>query len=235
MEKPWTAEDLLVLNRWATIARLLSGVAHDVNNALQVIGGSVELLQDLDLPEAAVTRLGRIRTQHTRAAVVIQNLLAFAREEPDVIGALNLRELISRAVSLRAFAIGRAGLRIAVNAPQVDSCGSRGNRMLLQQAVLNLITNAEQALKGTVDGAITVELCQEGGWVTVRVCDNGPGVPDDLRERVFEPFFTTKSSREASGLGLAVARGIAEQSGGTLSIERPALGASFALRLPLAR
>lgn len=88
MEKQWTTEDLLVLNRWATIARLLSGVAHDVNNALQAIGGAVELLQDLDLPEAAITRLGRIRTQHTRAAVVIQNLLAFTREEPDVIGAI---------------------------------------------------------------------------------------------------------------------------------------------------
>ena len=227
-----TLENLVLLNRSATIARLLSGVAHDVNNALQVIGGSVELLDDLALPDAAVTRIARIRTQHARAATVVQDLLAFARESPEGAASISVRDFVARALSLRAFSVSRAGLTLAFDAPDGQSFTVKANRMQLQQAVLNLIGNAEQSLAGKSGGAITVTLAVEHGLVVIRVADNGPGVPIENRERIFEPFFTTRPKADASGLGLTVARTIAGQYGGSLVLEPLESGATFALRLP---
>jgi signal transduction histidine kinase len=99
---------------------------------------------------------------------------------------------------------------------------------------LNLIVNAEQALAGQPDGTIRIELELPGGWVVVRVSDNGPGIDPEVAERLFEPFVTTRSRDESSGLGLAVARHIGEEHGGTLTLEPTETGASFALRLPAA-
>jgi two-component system CheB/CheR fusion protein len=105
---------------------------------------------------------------------------------------------------------------------------------LLMQALLNLIINAEQALAGQPGGAIRVELDLPAGMVIVRVSDNGRGIDPAMADRLFEPFMTTRSREEASGLGLAVARQIAEQHGGTLTLERTDTGACFALCLPAA-
>ena len=232
MSNTLTPDDLVTLNRAATIARLLSGVAHDVNNALQVIGGSVELLEDLSLPPVAVTRIGRIRSQHERAATVVHNLLAFARERTEGTTRINVNEMVTRTISLRAFAISRAGIAITVDAPPGRALSTQGNPMELQQALLNLLANAEQALAGVAGAAIAVQLTEEDGSVLIRVSDNGPGVPAELRAEVFEPFFTTRSRSDASGLGLAVARAIAERSGGKLDLEESASGASFVMRLP---
>ncbi len=234
MSDELSPDDYVLLNRSATIARLLSGVAHEVNNALQVIGGSVELLDDVSLPEQARVRIGRIRAQHDRAATVVHNLMAFARERPDGVARVSLRELLTRAVGLRAYAAGRAGLRIDLALPEGRALTVQGNPMEVQQAVLNLIANAEQALTGVAGGAIRVELADDGAMLAVRVMDNGPGVPLELRERVFEPFFTTRPRTEAAGLGLPAASQVARRAGGSLTLEDTAVGASFVLRLPTA-
>ena len=231
-----TLDDLLVLNRGATIARILIGVAHEVNNALQVIGGTAELLAGIpDLPATVTGRLARIRTQQARAAAAITEVLAFARETPDGRANINMREVVARAVSLRSFAIGRAGLAIRFNAPDDQPLTVHANRMDVKHAVLNLIQNAEQALDGAGSGSISVDAAREDGWVVVRVADNGPGVPEEARDRIFEPFVTTRSRLEASGLGLTVTRAIAERCGGTVRLERASPGACFALRLPALR
>jgi signal transduction histidine kinase len=227
--------DLLTLNRAATVARLLAGVAHEVNNALQVIGGTTELLQATPgLPASVADGLRRIVTQNTRAAVAIQEVMLFARQKGDSTTRTNMREIARRSAALRSFAIGRARLSIAVDAPPTGRFIVEGNESLLQLAVLNLIVNAEQALAGRQGGAIRVELAESPGQTVLRVCDNGPGVDPVAAEEMFEPFFTTRPREEASGLGLSVARLIAEQHGGTLELEPQDTGARFALRLPAA-
>lgn len=235
VEQKLTLEDLVVLNRSAVLARLLSGVAHEVNNALQVIGGSVELLEkDPTLPPSAAVKLTRIHKQQARAAAVIGSLLTFAREGADGRGSIDLREVVSQAVALRTYAAGRAGIRINMSPPADEALSVHGNRRELQQAVLNLIANAEQALAGVPGAQIDVRLETLAGCVVLRVEDNGPGVPPDLAERIFEPFFTTRRGHDASGLGLAVVRSIAERSEGTISFEPRRPGAAFVLRLPAA-
>ncbi len=226
--------DLVTLNRAATVARLVAGVVHEFNNALQVIGGTTELLQNTPgLPASVADGLQRIAVQNARAAVAIPEVMLFARQK-DAPGRVNLRDIANRSVTLRSFAIGRARLTIALDAPTTGRLVVNGNAALLQLAVLNLIVNAEQALAGQKGGAIRVELEEAPGSVVLRVTDNGPGVDPAARAELFESFVTTRSRDESSGLGLSVARIVAEQHGGTLTMKEQDSGACFALRLPSA-
>ena len=228
-------EDLVTLNRAATVARLVSGVFHELNNSLQVIGGLAELLQDAPgVPGSVADGLRRIHGQQAKAAGAIAEVMLFTRQKADARGRVNMRDLAVRSVGLRSFAIGRARLSIAFDPPTSGQVDVNGYAVLLQQAVLNLIVNAEQSLAGQSGGAIRVEMSLSAGWVVLRVSDNGRGVDPAIADRLFEPFVTTRSRDESSGLGLFVARHIAEQHGGTLTLESASAGASFALRLPAA-
>jgi two-component system C4-dicarboxylate transport sensor histidine kinase DctB len=227
--------DLLTLNRATTIARLLAGAAHEVNNALQVIGGTTELLQATPgLPDSIAEGLQRIAVQNARAATAIQEVMLFARQKVDTIDRVNLRGIAQRAVALRSFAIGRARLSVRVDASSTGRFLVKGNETLLQLAVLNLIINAEQALTGQKGGAILVQVEESPGSVVLRVADNGPGINGAMADALFESFFTTRSREEASGLGLSVARLVAEQCGGTLTLKPQDEGACFEMRLPAA-
>lgn len=227
------AEDLVTLNRSATVARLVAGVFHELNNSLQVIGGLAELLQDTTgLPASVADGLKRIHGQNAKAGSAIAEVMAFARQKTDVRGRVNMRDLVVRAVRLRSFAIGRARLTIGFDPPKAGRVDVTGYATQLQQAVFNVIVNAEQALAGQQGGAIRVEMDLPEGSVVVRVSDNGPGVDSSVADRLFGPFVTTKSREESSGLGLFVARHIAEQHGGTLSYESRGAGACFEMRLP---
>lgn len=226
-------EDLVTLNRTATVARLVAGVFHELNNSLQVIGGLAELLQDTPgTPPPVADGLRRIHEQSVKAAAAIADVMTFSRRKPDAGGRVNMRDLTTRAVGLRTFAISRARLTMLYEPPKAGVVDVQGSANLLLQAMLNLIVNAEQALAGRPGGTIRVELALPPGFVVVRVSDNGPGVDPALAERLFEPFTTSRSRDESSGLGLAVARQIAELHGGTLTLEHADAGACFAMRLP---
>jgi signal transduction histidine kinase len=228
-------DDLVTLNRSATVARLVAGVFHELNNSLQVIGGLAELLQDTPgIPPAVADGLRRIHGQNTKAGMAVAEVMAFSRQKTDARGRVNMRDLTTRAVGLRTFAIGRARLTMVYDPPKSGGVDVEGfpNQLLL--VVLNLIVNAEQALAGQQGGTIRVDLELPAGWVVVRVSDNGPGIDPAMAVQVFEPFMTTRSREESSGIGLAVARHIAEQHGGTLTLEPSNAGATFALRLPTA-
>lgn len=221
---------LVDLSRSVTTARLLSGVVHEVNNALLVISGTVELLEARkDLPEPVVRALDRLRRQSSRAAAALAEVLAFTHAPLDERVEVTLRDVASAAVELRRFAVSRAGLSIQL-APGTEPCVVRGNRGALQQAILNLIIKAEQALAGT-GGRIMVEAGTSGDWVTVRVSDEGQGVRGE-RDTMFEPFVATRPASDTAGLGLFAARMIVEAHGGTLALDEEAAGSSLLIRVP---
>jgi C4-dicarboxylate-specific signal transduction histidine kinase len=210
-------------------------VPHNINNALQVIGGTTELLTATPgLAEPVAQGLRRIAGQNARAAGAISELTRFLRQRDDARTRVNLREIVTRAVALRVFAVGRARLTITAVAPEGGRLLVTGAAAALHLAVLNLIVNAEQALAGRQGGAIRVTVEEPDGQVVVRVEDNGPGVEEGVRGQIFEPFVTTRSRDECSGLGLAVARHVAEAHGGTLTLEASETGALFVMRLPSA-
>jgi signal transduction histidine kinase len=229
-----SADQLVTLNRASTIARLLTGLAHEVNNALLVISGNAELLEErTDVPDAVAKGLLRIRSQSARAAGVINEVLDFARGDPQGRGRVNLRDIAAGAVSLRSYAIGRARLKIALTPSEDPRVIVDGSRVLLLQVMLNLVSNAEQALAGIPGGEIRIEVGAEGSHGVLRVVDSGRGVAAGDRARIFEPFVTTRPGEESSGLGLAAGRRIAELHGGSLDLEVTPAGASFVLKLPL--
>lgn len=222
---------LLALNRATTTARLLSGVIHEINNALQVISGTVELLEArTDLPPATKPALDRLRNQSTRMAATLSEVQLFTRASVHETALVSLREVAEHSATLRTFAIRRAGLTISVTDEGGEPVVS-GNRAQLQQAVLNVIANAEQALAPARRGAIHVHVDADDQWVTVRVSDEGPGVAMQPREAVFEAFTTTRDPWEGAGLGLWAASRVAAAHGGTLTVEGES-GNVFALRLP---
>jgi len=234
MSVPTPSEHYLTLNRLATIARLVAGAAHEVNNALQVIGGSAELLQNrTDLPEPVQKTLTRIRDQTNRAASAMTGVVALSRTQPDGVHQLDIRDVASRAVELRQYAIGRADLTVQLRLPPTSQL-VQGHRLHLLQAALNLIQNAEQALAPRRAGLIQVEVVEDGDHVLLRVSDDGPGVPAAEAEDIFQPFVTSRPRPESTGLGLAVARDIAVAHRGSLELEPIATGACFRLRLPRA-
>lgn len=225
-------DDHVTLNRLATAARLMSGATHEVNNALQVISGTVELLMaSPDVPDTVLQSLARIHAQSARAAAAMVGMAALSRPPADGPNTFDARDVVSRAADLRRYAIGRSGLSISLDAA-AEPLMVRGNAAQLLQAVVNLIENAEQALSGRAAGRIQVTAALDGSAVRVLVADNGPGLATDVADRVFDPFVTTRPRPDSVGLGLPVARAIAGAHGGTLVAEPSTHGATFALRIP---
>ena len=225
-----TPDALVALSRAATTARLLSGVIHEINNALLVVSGTVELLEGRrDLPEAAARPLERLRTQSHRMALAIAQVTAFTQAPLGEVTDVSFRDVVRTAADLRRFAVTRAGLTMEV-AAEGDPCLTRGNPGELQQAVLNLIISAEQALAGT-RGHITVATAKSPESVQVRVADNRPAAAESP-EQMFEPFVATRSPTDLSGLSLFAARAIVERHGGTLAVERDAERTALVMRLP---
>ncbi|MBI4266543.1 MAG: HAMP domain-containing histidine kinase [Acidobacteria bacterium] len=225
---------LIALNRSVTAARLLSGAVHEVNNALQVISGTVEILQGrTDLGDPVTRALERVRAQSARAANALADVLVFTKGAVDESARIDLRQTIAYCLGVRSFAVHRAGLSSRFESNPDEAYVTTGSRPLVQQAILNLIVNAEEASADT-RGTISVELRREGPWNEVRVTDEGRGVALEPRERAFEPFVSTRDAWQGAGLGLWAARAIAEAHGGTLTVEDSAQGATFVLRLPTA-
>jgi C4-dicarboxylate-specific signal transduction histidine kinase len=235
MTPPLNSDELVALNRLTLVARVFAGTAHDVNNALQIISGSAELLASSGDTSAPARRaVERIQAQSARAAGALQEMLQFARDRGEASSRVSLRDVASKAIALRMFQIRRAGLALAFDAEAAPQAVVTGASVRLQQAVLNLIINAEQALQGIEGGVISVELAETADGAVLRVIDNGRGLDPVLADRAFEPFVTTRPVADASGLGLAASRIIARDLGGDITFDPRASGSCTVLRLPLA-
>ena len=223
---------LLALNRATTAARLLSGVVHDVNNALQVISGTVELLASRpDLPAAVAPSLDRLGRQTARAAAILADVQRFTRAPLTDTDRVNLREVAEHSLTLRSFHIKRANLTSRIEAAEGKQFYVTGNRAKLQQALLNMIMNAEQALAGS-NGEVLIELDATDSSVLLTVRDKGAGLTVQPPESAFEAFVSTRDPWDGAGLGLWAAREIAREHGGQAAVRTSPEGTSATLTLP---
>jgi len=230
---PQVPERLLRINRLAMQARFVSGMAHEVNNSLQVMGGLVELLADrADLPDDVRTRLQRIGDQADRVGGVIRQVLGYTRSEGGQRRQTDLVTVIDRAVALRRYHLGRLGVDLSWDPGTSPRVMLEVDEPQLQQALLNLIVNAEEALERAPERRLHISI--EAGEAVVRclVADSGPGIDPALRDRVFEPFFTTRQSARNVGLGLPAVAAIASAHGGRVRLVETGPGATFVLELP---
>jgi C4-dicarboxylate-specific signal transduction histidine kinase len=223
----------------AALGQFVAGIAHELNNPLQGVLGHVELI--LQGPVQTTTRVKRdlkvVFREAERAAKIVHNLLVFAGSRRITRRRINANNIISRVIALRAGACAAANIEIVTSlAPKLPRVG--GDALLLQQVLLNMVLNAEQAL-ATVDGPRRIEVRtlrrgREG--IEIHIADNGPGIPPEALPRIFEPFFTTKEVGQGTGLGLAIAYGIVQEHDGRLiATNRPEGGALFIVQLPSGR
>jgi C4-dicarboxylate-specific signal transduction histidine kinase len=219
-------------NRLSLIARVVSSTVHDVNNALQVIGGSAELLEMAPGATEAVLRRGQtIGTQAKRASTLLNELSAFVRDARDRDERVGLHGLCSQALAMRHYSLAKLRVASAVEGEEVFV---EANPRELLQVLLNLVINAEQALTETTEGRLRLVVGQDGGQATVRIEDNGAGVDPNAIDRLFEA--ETSEPNEAGDLriGLAVSRWLATRMRGTLTYAPAAgRGACFTLQLPI--
>ncbi len=211
------------------LAQFVAGVAHELNNPLQGVLGHLELVRrDPGLPGPVRRDLALIHREADRAARIVRNLLLFAGSGRLQRRALDINTVASRVLKLRARAMEAGGIEVtrdlAAGLPRI-----KGDALLLQQALLNLVINAEQAMAG--GGRLAVRTAPAGpGRIELSVEDSGPGLAPDVRSRLFEPFFTTKDVGHGTGLGLAITFGIVQAHGATIEAGNHAGGgARFAI------
>jgi signal transduction histidine kinase len=227
--------DLLTLNRMVLIARLFPGTAHEVNNALQIISGSADVLGPQSNGDAVQRSAQRIRAQTDRAAEALRTLMDFLHERDGDEGRFPLARILRMALTLRAYATRRAGISLTFDMGEAEQASVRGSRGELLQAVLNLLINAEQALQGRTGETITLELRASPTEVRVRVIDRGPGLPAGMAEQLFTPFASLPPGTGRPGLGLAAARLIARRHGGDITVESGDSGTCATLSVPVER
>ena len=229
-------QQLIQSGKLASIGELAAGVAHEINNPLFAILGLVEfLLLDADPASKAGERLTLIQETALEIKEIVRALLDFARERSDERARISLRDVAHQTVELmrRTSSAKQVELIESYTSDDVDVIGS-GNQ--LKQIFVNLVSNANQALKVGGGGTITIEVWRDGEHACACVRDDGPGMAPDVAAKIFEPFFTTKRDVGGTGLGLSVSFGIARAHGGSLTAHsEPERGAAFTLRLPIAR
>jgi PAS domain S-box-containing protein len=228
------AEQLMQQEKLAAVGQLVSGVAHELNNPLASVMAFAQLL----LAASTATpydhhAIDAIHQEAKRAAKIVSNLLTFARQHQPERRITDLNRVVEDTLELRGYALRLANVEINANLDPMLPL-TWADPFQLQQVMLNLVSNAEQALSNW-DGprAITIESFSAEGQLVVRVCDTGPGVPAEHQRRVFNPFFTTKPVGEGTGLGLSISDGIVREHGGRIRLESQAgRGATFVIELP---
>lgn len=218
--------------RIEALGRVAGGVAHDFNNMLTILQGNLDLLRSTEASPAALEASSGIAEVVERGTRLTRQLLAFGRRADTLLAPLDVRELVQSTLDWLGKLIPK-NIQLDLNCQNADYTAVL-DRSLLEQILLNLVTNARDALDGP--GRICVELERRSppsAAIVLRVVDSGPGMDAELLGRIFEPFFTTKGSERGTGLGLASVEGAVTQLGGTIRVEsRPGLGTKFEVVLP---
>jgi C4-dicarboxylate-specific signal transduction histidine kinase len=220
--------------RLAAVGVLVSGVAHELNNPLQAILGTAELLERRGgLSDDALEEIAFVKTQAGRAREIIRNLSRFSSQQSGPPALVDLRDVIGEVVQLR-----RRDLDAGMIALDVETSTTRkvyANFTELEQVMLNFVINAQQSIEavGRSRGRILIRLFDVGKRVRLEVHDDGPGVTPEDEPKLFQPFFTTKPVGKGTGLGLSVSYGIIESYGGSIGHQGNQWGgATFFFELP---
>jgi PAS domain S-box-containing protein len=228
---------LLQAEKMAALGTTISGVAHELNNPLATILTWSERLTERELDGSTRRGIETILHEAERAARIVRNLLTFARKRHTTRTMVDINQVVRETLALRAYEQRVTNISVidalASGIPQVFADPHQ-----IQQVLLNLVINAEQAmLTSNGRGTLMVRTWQDPGHesIILEVNDDGPGVPEDVRTKIFDPFFTTKEVGKGTGLGLTVAYAIVEEHGGRMwLVSEPGGGASFYVELPVA-
>src|SRR3984893_1070324 len=222
--------------RLAALGQMVSGIAHELNNALTSIFGYAQLVRKRTRNFEWEMETRYILEEGDRARRIARNLLLFARGSEGERTRVNLNEIVNRMVEMRGheLRLGNISIELELDEHLAETIADAAQ---VQQALLNLVLNAEQAILQAKDGGhIWIRTRSiSAGRIALEVADDGPGVSPEMKLRIFDPFFTTKPAGVGTGLGLSILYGIVHQHGGEVSVEnRPGGGAVFTVELPSA-
>jgi two-component system, NtrC family, sensor kinase len=227
-------EQLIQAEKLAAMGQMLAGVAHELNNPLTAILGVTELLRERQGGDASTKRqLELTHRQARRAALIVQNLLEFSRPASPHKRPLDLNNLLERTIQLQEHSLRRNNIEVDFH-PQADLPFVLGDANQLIQIFLNLITNAEQAIREVRgSGRIRIRAGRHGNQLTITVQDDGVGIRPEALPRIFDPFYTTKRPGGGTGLGLSICMSIIREHGGNIEAAAlPAGGSAFTVYLP---
>lgn len=211
---------VMLSGKLAALGEMAAGIAHEVNNPLQVMFANIELLElEPNMNENEIQRLEHLKDGITRIKSIVKDLLIFAREQTTEVEDIEINKEVRKVVDMLGHQLKIANVEVGFDLDR-RALPVRCNKNLFQQVIINLLQNAKDAIeesgKGSRVDIRTVGL--PGGIVVVEVSDDGPGIPDNVIDRIFDPFFTTKDVGKGTGLGLSVSRRIIEGMGGSISV-----------------
>ena len=228
-------QQLLQAEKMAALGQTISGVAHELNNPLATILSWAERLAEKTVDAGTRRGVDVILGEADRAARIVRTLLTFARKRQSTRAMVDLNQIVLETLTLRAYEQRVTNIEVvtalASGLPPVFADAHQ-----IQQVLLNLVINAEQAMVSAYGrGALVVRTWhnKERDVVALEVSDDGPGVPEEARSKIFDPFFTTKEVGKGTGLGLTVAYAIVQEHGGRIRVDTPAKGAAFVVELPV--
>lgn len=226
-------QQIIQSERLAAMGQMIGGFAHELNNPLTSIMGVAELLQEGEQAEARRKQLVMLQQQARRAADIVQNLMYFSRPPAPGKGPINLSELLQRTLHLHAYSLRKNNITVDF-LPEPSLPTVNGDSHQLMQIFLNLILNAEQAIREAREhGTLRIRLETDGRTIAVTFQDDGPGIAAEVLPNIFDPFYTTKRPGRGTGLGLSICKAILREHGGEIEASSgPGGGAVFKVTLP---
>jgi PAS domain S-box-containing protein len=220
--------------RLAAMGAMIGGVAHELNNPLTAIMGVSELLQDIETNETSRKQLAMLQQQARRAAEIVQNLTYFSRPPAPGKSRINLVEVVDRTLNLHAYSLRKNNITVDF-LKEAGVPYALGDPHQLMQVFLNLIVNAEQAIREARDkGTLRIRLGKGDNSVWVSFHDDGPGIAKENLASIFDPFYTTKRPGRGTGLGLSICKSVMKEHNGSVeAANSPEGGAVFTVTLPV--
>jgi PAS domain S-box-containing protein len=220
--------------RLAAMGAMIGGVAHELNNPLTTIMGVSELLQDTETNETSRKQLAMLQQQARKAAEIVQNLTYFSRPPAPGKSRINLGEVVERTLNLHAYSLRKNSITVDF-LKETGIPYAMGDPHQLMQVFLNLILNAEQAIRdGRDKGTLRIRLGKGDNSVWVSFHDDGPGIPKENLPSIFDPFYTTKRPGRGTGLGLSICKSVLKEHNGSVeAANSPEGGAVFTVTLPI--
>jgi PAS domain S-box-containing protein len=225
-------QQIVQSERLAAMGAMIGGVAHELNNPLTSILGVSDLLQDSQSTDAARKQITILQQQARRAAEIVQNLTFFSRPPAPGKRTVNLAEIVERTLNLHAYALRKSNITVDFLRESALP-PAEGDPHQLMQVFLNLILNAEQAIREIRDrGTLRIRLgnTPDSVWATFQ--DDGPGIPVEILPSIFDPFYTTKRPGRGTGLGLSICKAVMREHNGSIeAANAPGGGAVFTVTL----
>lgn len=230
---------LVAASKFSALGEMAGGIAHEINNPLAIIEGKTSNLiyeaeTDLIQKEKLIKDLGRIQMTVDRISKIVKGLSSYSRNsEKDSFEGSSLEKIINDSLDLCREKITKKDIQLKLNIQ--DDLKIMCRPQQIGQIIINLLSNSLDAIEHLEEKWIEVNTEKLGNAILIKVTDSGSGIPMLIQDKLMDPFFTTKEVGKGTGLGLSISKGIAEEHGGSLTLNSTSPRTQFILKLPAAR